>query len=167
MNISILRVDYTNAQQASDFTQLLNLYAQDPMGNNASLSYNTLEQLCSNLAKLTHAHSFICYVDDIPAGLINCFEGFSTFQAQPLLNIHDVFIDATFRGLGISTKLLKQAEVLARELNCCKITLEVLASNTIAQQAYKQFGFEAGNDVVLCPTYFWQKPLNQNKDKKD
>lgn len=159
MHISISRVDYSSSQQAHELTSLLNDYAQDPMGGNAALSAQALEDLCPQLALLDHAHSFICYVDNKPAGFINCFEGFSTFKAQKLLNIHDVYIDATYRGLGISKKLLKQAEQLAKELKCCKITLEVLAGNTIAQQAYSQFGFEAGSNA-LSPTYFWQKTLN-------
>ena len=166
MNINILHVDYNNPQQASDFTQLLNSYAQDPLGNNASLSQNTLKQLCPRLAKLPHAHSFMCYVDDKPAGLLNCFEGFSTFKAQALLNIHDVFIAPTFRGLGLSIKLLKQAETLAEALDCCKITLEVSADNNIAQQAYIKFGFIACN-TELSPTYFWHKSLNQHNNRKD
>lgn len=158
MDISILRVDYTNARQASDFTALVNSYAQDPMGGNQALSDKTQTQLCPQLARFNHAYSFICYVDNKPAGLINCFLGFSTFKAQALLNIHDVFIKTEYRGLGLSKKLLKQVEALARELNCCKMTLEVLSGNTIAQQAYTQFGFKAGSDD-LSPSYFWQKSL--------
>ncbi|MCK5880959.1 MAG: GNAT family N-acetyltransferase [Sinobacterium sp.] len=156
MDIRITRVDYNNAQQACDLTSLLKQYAQDSMGGAKALKLDAIEQLCPRLAKLTSAHSFICYSEQKPIGLINCFEGFSTFNAKPLLNIHDVYIDAQYRGLGLSKKLLKQADLLAKELNCCKITLEVRADNAVAQQAYKTHGFEADNSS-LDAMLFWQK----------
>jgi ribosomal protein S18 acetylase RimI-like enzyme len=160
MFIEITPVDYFNTRHAQDLTQLLNEYAQDAMGGQQALSESAQKNLCKTLAKMNTAHSFICYVDNQAAGLINCFEGFSTFKAKPLLNIHDVYINSKYRGLGISQKLLNTVEELAQSLDCCKITLEVLAGNTIAQSAYKNFGFEGYQlDDELGVAEFWQKPL--------
>lgn len=77
-------------------------------------------------------------------GLVNCFEGFSTFAAEPLVNVHDVSVVDTFRGLGLSHKMLEKVEDIARERGCCKITLEVLEGNPVAQGAYRKFGFSDG-----------------------
>ncbi|MCK5098359.1 MAG: GNAT family N-acetyltransferase, partial [Desulfobacteraceae bacterium] len=112
------------------------------------------------LSKVPHAFSVLCYVDDRPAGLVNCFEGFSTFKCKPLINIHDMYVSNEFRGLGISQKLLTCVEEKAQEKGCCKITLEVLEGNKTAQSAYVKYGFTGYElDPVLGKALFWQKSL--------
>ncbi|MDO6804942.1 GNAT family N-acetyltransferase, partial [Wenyingzhuangia sp. 1_MG-2023] len=108
--IAITAVDYSNTRHATDLVELLNAYATDPMGGAEPLSDTCRQTLVARLAELPHAHSWIAYVDDQPAGLLNAFEGFSTFKAQPLLNVHDLAVNADFRGLGLSQKLLAAAE---------------------------------------------------------
>ena len=83
----------------------------------------------------------LAFVDGEPAGLAICFEGFSTFQCRPLLNIHDLIVSTNHRGKGLSKLLLKKTEEIARRLGCCKLTLEVLEENSIARNAYRSFGF--------------------------
>jgi len=91
-----------------------------------------------------------------PVGLINCFEGYSTFKAQPLLNVHDIVVHPRHRGQGIGQALLAAAQQLAIERGCCKLTLEVLSGNTVAMKSYDRFGFahyqldpEAGHAVLM------------------
>ena len=43
-----------------------------------------LQNLVPKLAKLPHAFSILAFVDGEAVGLLNCFEGFSTFAAKPL-----------------------------------------------------------------------------------
>lgn len=95
------------------------------------------------LSKITSAFTIIAYIKDKPVGLINAFEGFSTFQCKPLINIHDLVVTNEFRGLGISQLTLEKIEKIAKDKACCKITLEVLEGNKAAQKAYKKFGFAA------------------------
>lgn len=79
---------------------------------------------------------------------------------MPLLNVHDMVVAAKFRGRGLSRKILSKAEELARERNCCKLTLEVLEGNEIAQRAYRSFGFEGYQlDPRMGRAMFWQKKL--------
>ena len=77
-------------------------------------------------SKLPHAFGIISYVNNQPAGLVNCFEAFSTFKCKPLINIHDVVVVNEFRGLGLSQRMLSKVEEIAKSKGCCKITLEVL-----------------------------------------
>jgi ribosomal protein S18 acetylase RimI-like enzyme len=89
-----------------------------------------------------------------------CFEGFSTFACKPLLNVHDIIVDARFRGRGLSKRLLAKAEVIAVRLGCCKLTLEVLEGNVVAQAAYKACGFAGYElDPKMGKAMFWQKKL--------
>jgi ribosomal protein S18 acetylase RimI-like enzyme len=55
---------------------------------------------------------------------------------------------------------LQSAEQIAIELGCCKLTLEVLEHNYIAQKAYRSFGF-AGYELNpnMGKALFWEKKL--------
>jgi len=160
MKIEIQVVDYHNPQQAVQLVELLDQYARDPMGGATPLGDYTRQHLVAELAARPFAFSLICYVDGQPAGLTNCLEGFSTFAARPLINIHDIMVSAEFRGLGLSRKILEQVEVIARQRNCCKITLEVLSGNEVAKAAYARFGFEQYQlDPAAGQAQFWHKYL--------
>jgi len=158
MKTEVVVADYLNKKHGSDIVNLLNSYAEDPMGGGESLSSYTQENLTAKLAELSYAFSFICYVGAEPAGLINCFDGFSSFSCKPLINIHDIVVLDEFRGLGISQLLLAAVENIAKEKGCCKITLEVLEGNDIAKKAYLKYGF-AGYELSpeMGKALFWQK----------
>ncbi len=158
MKVNVIVADYLNSQQAQDIGYLLNCYAEDPMGGGAPLSENIKTNLANELSKLPHAFSVICYVDDKPVGLINCFEAFSTFKCKPLINIHDIVVVGEFRGLGICQKMLATVENVAKEKGCCKITLEVLEGNEVARNSYLKFGFDGYElDPEMGKAMFWQK----------
>lgn len=158
MDIQIIKVNYNNAKQTKDLMFLLNAYASDPMGGGEPLKPYVDQNLVKELSNIPHALSVISYVDNKPAGLINCFEGFSTFNCRPLLNIHDFMVLKEFRGKGLSQKMLERVEEIALAKGCCKLTLEVLSENKVAKSSYEKFGFR---DYELDPkagrAHFWQK----------
>jgi ribosomal protein S18 acetylase RimI-like enzyme len=139
--LQIKRVDYLDAQDAQALVFLLDAYAQDPMGGGEALNPENAARLCSDMAKISGAASFIAWQEAKPVGLINCFEGYSTFKAKPLLNVHDIAVLADHRGQGVGQALLKAAEDYARAQGCCKLTLEVLSGNAVALSSYIRFGF--------------------------
>jgi ribosomal protein S18 acetylase RimI-like enzyme len=152
--------DFNNPFHASAIVFLLNEYAKDDMGGGEPLSTFTQANLVSEMAKRPTIHTVIAFVDAKPAGLINCMEGFSTFACKPLLNIHDIVVLAEYRGQGISSQLLKKAEEIGKDLGCCKLTLEVLEGNKLAQAAYIANGFAGYQlDPVMGRAMFWQKKL--------
>lgn len=158
--ISIIEVDYLNQSHADDLITLMDEYASDPMGGGESLPVSVKEALPSRLARLDHAISLLAYVDDVAAGLLNAFEGFSTFAAMPLINIHDVIVSKEYRRQGISQRLIQYLEKLAKERGCCKLTLEVLAENSIAKSSYSKMNFESYklSDHAGCAE-FWHKKI--------
>lgn len=161
MSIDIVIADYQNPAQGNDLLMLLDGYAQDPMGGGEALPPAVKASLLAELARLPHAFTVLAYVDNKPAGLINCFLGFSTFAAKPLVNIHDVVVSASFRGLGLSQKMMAKVEQVAREKGCCKMTLEVLEGNDIAKGSYRKFGFSGYElDPQMGKAVFWQKKLS-------
>lgn len=158
--INIVCVDYSNLQHGSDLVLLLDSYARDPMGGGEPLSQFVKDNLIAELSKRDFGLSLIAYVGNQPAGLLNAFEGFSTFACKPLFNVHDIVVLEKFRGLQLSQLLLQELEKIARDKGCCKITLEVLERNAIAQRAYQKSGFAGYElDPQMGKAMFWQKKL--------
>jgi ribosomal protein S18 acetylase RimI-like enzyme len=160
MKVTLIQADYQNEQQGKDLVMLLNAYALDSMGGGEALSDHVQQNLVATLAKRTDFLTLLCYVDDKPAGILNCVEGFSTFKCKPLFNIHDCCVLKEYRGLGLSQKLFIEAEKISRERGYCKLTLEVLEGNIIAKNAYKKLGFSGYQlDEKTGNAMFWEKIL--------
>ncbi len=159
--IEICIADLSNPDHAQAVVQLLNEYALDPTGGGQGLSDYAKTHLVAELSSRKTAHVILAFADQTPAGLTICLEGFSTFACQPLLNIHDVIVTQSQRGQGISKLMLKQAEAIAISLGCCKLTLEVLENNHIAQAAYQACGFHNYElNPQLGKALFWEKKLS-------
>ncbi len=158
MALSITKVDYTDPVQGTHLLDLLDSYARDPMGGGQPLSPETKANLLAKLAAQPTAFSLIAYADGEPAGLANCFFGFSTFAAKPLINIHDVVVKSEYRGKGIGRALFAEIEQIAAQANACKVTLEVLSGNHPAKALYASLGY---GDYNLNPesgtALFWEK----------
>lgn len=162
MNIEVIKANYLNKQHEKEIPILLNGYASDPMGGGTPLKEEVKNNLVQELSKRPHAFSVIAYVDGHPAGLVNCFEAFSTFSCKPLINIHDFVVLNEYRGNGISQIMLDKVEEIARIKNCCKVTLEVLSNNEVAKSAYRKFGFAGYElDPKAGTALFWQKSLTR------
>jgi GNAT superfamily N-acetyltransferase len=163
MTLRLVAVDLKKEANSKAWLALLDHYARDPMGGGTGLSEYAKANLVRELQDLPTFHGALAWRGDEAVGLINCFAGFSTFAAKPLLNIHDIVTRDDQRGQGIGQALLHWAEQRARELGCCKLTLEVLSNNTRAMAAYERAGFAP---YVLDPAaghaLFLQKSLTEN-----
>ncbi len=122
----IVKVDFHNQQQGEDLVYMLGQYALDEHVGGKRLTDYTQQNLMRALQETPIAVSFIAYIVEEPVGLINCIQGFSTFKARPLLNIHGLIIRDGYRGQGIGTQLLARAEEEARSRECCKVSWKFL-----------------------------------------
>ncbi len=158
--IEIIQADLSQPRHAAALIDLLDAYARDPVGGGQPLAETTRRHLAAELCRRQDAVSFLAFAGELPVGLINCFEGFSTFSCQPLLNIHDVVVLDGYRGQGIARQLLQRVEAHARTLGCCKLTLEVLEGNHKAQAVYRRAGFAGYElDPLMGRALFWEKKL--------
>jgi len=158
--VVIALADYADPADAVALVELLDAYARDPMGGGEPLRSEVRERLPSALAAHPGAFSLIARVDGEPAGLANCFTGFSTFAAAPLVNLHDIAVLPRFRGRGVARALLAAVEAEARERGACKLTLEVLSGNSPAIALYADVGFaQYGLDPAHGAAQFWEKKL--------
>ena len=148
MSISIRQTDLAEPRHTRAFLELLDHYARDPMGGGGGLSGYAHLHLVDRLRAHPGFVGFIAWKsepggeDEVAVGLINCFEGFSTFAARPLLNVHDIVVHAGHRAGGVGQALLQAAETAARARGCCKLTLEVLSNNQRALASYARFGLQ-------------------------
>lgn len=144
---------------------LLETYAKDIMGGGNELTDYTRSNLITELRRRRDCCVILAWTNEEPAGLAICFEGFSTFACKPTLNIHDFVVAPRFRGQGLSKVMLDKIQSVALERKCCKITLEVLEGNHIAQRIYKKFGFAAYElDPKMGQAMFFEKKLNDEKN---
>lgn len=141
-SFDVRRLNLDLAGDAAAMLELLDHYAQDPMGGGCALADEVTSTLVVRLRTVPHYTGALAWQGERPVGLINCFTGFSTFAAMPLLNIHDVVVREEFRGAGVGKALLDWADATARALGCCKLTLEVLSGNAVAMRSYARAGFK-------------------------
>jgi GNAT superfamily N-acetyltransferase len=156
----IVDADLADPRHASALVELLDAYARDPMGGGEPLKATVRKNLARELGRREAVHVLLAFVGEEAAGLAICMEGFSSFACKPLLNIHDFVVIAKYRRRGVSRALMARIEQLAKNLGCCKITLEVLEGNSVAQALYRSFGFAGyALDPKLGKAMFWQRWL--------
>ena len=160
MEVTTRIADYANPEDARTVSDLLNGYALDAFGSSAPLEPDVRATLCAHLGKVSGAFSVVASVGGEPVGLINAFQGFSTFKCKPLINVHDVFVQPEHRRRGVTQAMLRAVEKVATERGCCKLTLEVLSNNPRAMGSYAKFGFKSYElDPELGTAQFWEKKL--------
>jgi ribosomal protein S18 acetylase RimI-like enzyme len=157
-DLTIVRIDLSDEGHVRALLALLDEYARGHTGTGHGLAADVIERLPSALAERPWFVGWLAIADGRPAGVVTCFEGLSTFRAQPLLNIHDIAVAEPYRRRGIGGALLLQVEQEARQRGCCKITLEVLSNNGAAIAAYRQAGFKPyGLNPKMGSALFFEK----------
>jgi GNAT superfamily N-acetyltransferase len=153
---TVVEVDLSRPEHQKATVLLLNAYAMDPMGDGKALSETARREVIPGLREHPTTMVFLAYRGSEPVGLAICFRGFSTFAARPLVNISDYFVLPAHRGAGIGQLLLGAIERRAREIGCCRLTLEVQENNHRAKGVYAAAGFsqavyvpEAGGSLYL------------------
>ena len=104
MNLTVEALDLSDLKQAEIWLGLLDHYASDPMGGGDGLSDYAKLNLVATMQQVPGFHGALAWVDGQAVGLIDCFAGFSTFAARPLLNVHDIVVHETRRGRGIGAR---------------------------------------------------------------
>lgn len=156
----VVEADLQRPEHAQAFLALMDEYARHPKGQGRPLDPGIQQALPEVLSARSDAFHVLAFDDERPIGLVNCFEGFSTFACQPLINIHDVIVTADYRGRGVTRQLFAQVELIAQRRGACKLTLEVLEGNHPAQRAYQALGFQGYQlDPQLGQALFWEKKL--------
>ena len=91
--IHIIRSKLIDPEHAAALMRLMDEYASGPTGGGQALRAYTRAHLAATLRTRPGAHTLLAVKRDETGeesfvGLLNAFEGFSTFACKPLLNIH-------------------------------------------------------------------------------
>ena len=157
-DITVREADLADPEQAAVLVKMLDAYMRDPMEGGSAPSEQVKRELISGLRAHPACYVFFVLRGEEPVGFAICFLGFSTFNARPLINIHDIFVQASARGAGMGKLLLDRIEAKARSMNGCAITLEVREDNHRARRLYGKFGFERAEvGAQRVPMEFWRK----------
>ncbi len=159
--IEVIEADLDRAEHQRAVMELVDAYAADPMGNGRPLADEVRRSLIPGLQKHPTTVVFLAYQGENAVGIAVCFKGFSTFAARPLINIHDLAVLPGFRGQGIGRRLLEKIACRAKEMGCCKLTLEVQENNHRARHVYEAAGFaQAQYQEAAGRSLFYSKPLD-------
>lgn len=154
-NLKVVKGDLINNRHREALVELIEIYMKGNMGEGGILNSRERDNLILGLSNHPAALIFFGECEDRLIGLATCFIGFSTFYAKKLINIHDLIVLPEYRNCGVAKRILSAIEAKAKELNCCKITLEVRNNNVKAMRLYTRLGFGGGKH----PMYFWTKLL--------
>lgn len=144
LGLRVVVADLHDAADADAVLELVDAYSLDPMGAGHPLSASSRINLIPGLRGHPTTVILLARMNNVPVGVAVCFLGFSTFAARPVLNIHDLAVSPVQRGKGIGAQILLAVEKKARELGCCKVTLEVQQENQRARKVYTAAGFASG-----------------------
>lgn len=159
-SFEIVEADLNRMEHQQAVVALIDAYARDPMGNGKPLAQEVRRALIPGLQQHPTTVIFLAYQADTAIGIALCFRGFSTFAARPLINIHDLAVLPAYRGQGVGRRLIEHVERKARNLGCCKLTLEVQENNHRARQVYEAMGFAQTQYVEAAgSSLFLSKPL--------
>jgi ribosomal protein S18 acetylase RimI-like enzyme len=139
--MEIREADLSDSAQAAALVEIIDSYARGPGGQNAPLSDEARANLAKGVREHPRTFALLAYDGARAVGAAVCFFGFSTFAGKPFVNVHDLAVLPSHRGLGIGAGLLAEVERRAHARGCCKITLEVQDANSGAQRLYLRSGF--------------------------
>ena len=90
--------------------------------------------------------------NNIMTGFVQLYPLFSSTRLNRLWLLNDLFVDASFRGKGISKLLIGRAKELARDTGSAGLMLETEKTNDIGNNLYPTTGFVVDHEFNH---YFW------------
>ncbi|QDT35089.1 GNAT family N-acetyltransferase [Thalassoglobus polymorphus] len=133
--------NFDDPAHAQAIVDIINSYAIEPHGGERVLPEEISSKIVPGMKATPGAFTMFAWDGEVPVGAAICFQGFTTFAAKPLVNIHDLAVLPAYRGQGIGTMLLEAVETHAKSLGCCKVTLEVRKANPQAEKLYLRVGY--------------------------
>ena len=97
----------------------------------------------------------VIFVDDengTLTGFTQLYPQFSSTRMQRSWLLNDLYVQPSFRGQGISKKLIEAAKQLARETKAAGLLLETEKTNSTGNQLYPSAGFVLYNETNF---YWW------------
>lgn len=93
--------------------------------------------------RLTNNESiiFLAYIEENPVGFIQLYPIFSSVSMKPMYILNDIFVDSSYRKIGVGKALIQKAKDVCKEFSFKGMILETQITNTKAQSLYEECGF--------------------------
>lgn len=85
---------------------------------------------------------FIATNNEKSVGFMQLYKSFSSVSLRKILILNDLYIEESFRKMGVGKILIEQAKNFAKESNITKITLSTGIENYAAQKLYENNGYK-------------------------
>ena len=109
----------------------------------------TEEGLCESLFVNIAAEVIIGEYEGKPIGFALFFHNFSTFLGKPGLYLEDIYIQPSFRGLGLGKIMLSFIGKLAKERQCGRVEWWCLDWNKSSIEFYESLGAQRMKDWTV------------------
>jgi len=96
---------------------------------------------------------YLAYIEENPVGFIQLYPIFSSVSMEPMYILNDLFVDSSYRNIGVGGSLIQTAKNLCVEKNFKGMILETQTTNKLAQRLYEKVGFVKDENLH----YFWNK----------
>jgi len=96
---------------------------------------------------------YLAYIEENPVGFIQLYPIFSSVSMEPMYILNDLFVDSSYRNIGVGGSLIQTAKNLCIEKNFKGMILETQTTNKLAQGLYEKVGFVKDENLH----YFWKK----------
>ncbi len=95
------------------------------------------------------AEAMLAEVENRAVGVAIWYYLFSTFTAQPMLYLEDIFVEPAHRSQGIGLTLFRRLAQIARARNCLFMEWSVLNWNQPAIDFYRRIGAQPVTDWTV------------------
>jgi|GEM_PF-1074446 acetyltransferase, GNAT family len=110
--------------------------------HNALDIFTMTPQRFRELVETNALMSYIAYVGDEAAGVMNAFYKYTTFSGRKILYIEDLYAKEKYRGCGIGGRLLDKAREIAAGNDCEQIELKCAVWNKNSAGFYESHGMQ-------------------------
>jgi len=128
-----------------DIAQLLTAY-RDYHGE-AQKDIQSIINFVSDRIKHNEVMLFLAYCRDKAIGVAQLYPLYSTLSLRKVWILYDLFVDETYRGMGVGKALLERCKNFAISDGACRLELKTDYDNHAARNLYEHFGFLEDNHI--------------------
>jgi ribosomal protein S18 acetylase RimI-like enzyme len=99
-------------------------------------------QYISDRIKHEESVIFVAQGNDTALGFVQLYPSFCSIEARKIIILHDLYVDADYRKMGIGESLMNRASDYAREVGASRLDLLTAVTNEPGQALYEKLGYE-------------------------
>ena len=80
--------------------------------------------------------------DDVAQGFVQLYPSFCSIEARKIIILHDLYVDAGCRKMGVGESLMNRAADYTREVSASRLDLLTAITNEPGQALYEKLGYK-------------------------